>query len=294
MVEVNTVEAEAKADAAFNAGFGSDAPPPAVIETPVDPLAVAEPVKIDGTAPPAVVPEKPQYVRLTKQEWDNTKAAAGKVANLESQLAKLAGSAPNADRIAQQVLEQLRSQTPAGMTVEMSDEDFADLAADFPELAKHTRSALEKVLKKAQIKGTGTASPPAPPVDEGALADRVQFRLEEKTLTRTYPDWVDIVGASPTPDNTSPFRVWLSQQRPEYQKAVNETNSPAEVQEAISHFKASLQRAAPVPATDRAAARRAVIEDAVTPRAEGNAPPLNAPQTAEEAFAAAFKQEKAH
>ena len=61
MAEVNTAEAEAKADAAFGAGFGvtppAEIPPAKVVDEPV-----AEPAKPEPVAAP-VVPEKPQYVR---------------------------------------------------------------------------------------------------------------------------------------------------------------------------------------------------------------------------------------
>lgn len=302
MAEANTAEAEAKADAAFNAAFVEISPnvPEKVAEEPkVQPIS-ADPTPIP---PPAAV-EKPQYTRVTKQDWDNTKAAAGKVANLESQVAKLVGSAPTAERLVEQVLERIQGQ-PAGLNVEISDEDFAELAADFPELAKHNITALQRVFKKVNMKGTGPVaaqvpSPmsPAQPVDVSSVADQVRMRLEEDALKRTYPDWSEIVGRPPNPDakvpDDNPFRAWLAKQSAEYQKAVNETDSPADVQEAISHFKASL-RAAPLAAPiDKAAARRAVIEDAVTPRGEGNPPPLNAPSTAEEEFAKAFNRTKAH
>ena len=303
MAEGNTAEVEAKVDAAFGAAFIEDAPPPAIVETPAAPPVVAEPPKVETPAP---APLPPKYARVLQQDWDNLKASAGKVANLESQVAKLMGSsAPTAERLVELVLERVQAQTPLGLDVEITDEDFAEYAADFPELSKHNITGLQRLFKKARIKGTGPvaagpvvaptpqsmAPPPAPPVDENSIADLVQYRVEEKALKRTYPDWSDIVGQPPIPGAPvpeTPYRAWLAKQSAEYQKAVNETNSPAEVQESISHYKASLRSAVP----DRAAARRAVIEDAVTPRAEGNPPPLNAPQTAEDAFGEGYRQVK--
>lgn len=299
MAEANTAEVEATVDAAFGAGFGDTPPAPAekVVEE-----AKPEPAKPEAAAPPPV-PEKPQYVRLTKQEWDNTKAAAGKVSSLESQVAKLLGNAPKAEQIVQQVLENLRAQTPAGLTVEFSDEDFAELDT-FPEIGTGMRAALERVFKKANVKGTGTADPkppaqsPAQPVDMDAAFEKWQLGREAKALEKAYPDWSDIVGRPPMPGDPvpegNPFRAWLATQPAAYQEEVGQTESPAVVQAAIEKFKASqTQSTAATPAKpDKAAARRAVIEDAVTPRAEGNPPPLNQPQTAEEAFASAFKTVK--
>lgn len=303
MAEVNTAELEAKADAAFAAGYGGT-PPDLLEDVKVVDAPVAEAAEPDAAAPPAPAPEKPQYVRLTKQEWDNTKAAAGKVSTLESQVAKLSAALPSAEKIAQQVLETVRSQTPAGLDVEISDEDFADMAADFPELAKTTRAAVERILKKANVKGTGPAkppaeTPPAPTVDVNAAVEKALLAREAVALEKAYPDWADIVGR-PTDDGVSraegnPFRAWLATQAAEYQKEIGETRSPAVVQDAISRFKASQSSSAPPSSKpDKAAARRAVLADAVTPRADGNPPPLNPPQTADEAFNAGFKAVKKH
>lgn len=300
MAEVNTADVEAKVDAAFGAGFGDTPPAPAekVVEETKPEAVTPEPVVVA----PVVVPEKPQYVRLTKQEWDNTKAAAGKVSSLESQLAKLTGSMPKAEQIVQQALESLRSQTPAGLDVEMSEEDFAELTAEFPEIGKGMKTALERILKKANVKGTGPAQAPVPspaqPVDMDAALEKALLAREAKALEKAYPDWSEIVGRPPTDGAEPPsteFRAWLGKQSPEYQKAVLETDSPADVREAIASFKASQSEpASPSPVPDKASARRAVIADAVTPRADGNPPPLNPPQTAEEAFSKAFKAVKAH
>lgn len=294
MAEPNTAEVEATVDAAFGAAFGGT--PPAPVEKVVEDAPV-EPAKPVAAAVPAVVPEKPRYVRLTEQDWNNTKAAAGKVASLESQVAKLMGSMPKGDQLVQQVLESVRSQTPAGLNVEISEEDFADLAADFPELAKHTRSSLEKIFKKANVRGTGPAQPPAPAVDIDAAVEKVLLSREADALAKAYPDWSDIVGrppaeGAPIPEDNA-FRAWLATQPADYQQEIRQTKSPAEVKAAIDKFKATPRTTTPA-TPDRAAARRAVIEDAVTPRAEGNPPPLNSPQSAEEAFGKGFKAVKAH
>ncbi len=68
--------------------------------------------------------------------------------NLKQQLSKAFGTMGNM----QQLINQVRSQTPAGAVVEITDEDFAELKEDFPELAGHTRAALERILKRANVK----------------------------------------------------------------------------------------------------------------------------------------------
>lgn len=295
MAEVNTAEVEAKAEAAFGAGFDDTPPAPAakVVETPV-----AEPAKPAAVAP-APVPEKPQYVRLTKQEWDNAKASVLKVSSLESQLAKLTGSIPKAEQIVQQAIAAIQAQTPAGQAVEVTDDDVAEIVADFPDLGGSVKKALQKVAGK--LRGTGAAQSPTQPVDIGAEVEKVLTGREKQALEENHPTWRDIVGAvnvsagDQIPE-TNPFRQWLATQSADYQKKINDTNSPAVVQNAIERFLAAKPAQAPPSPKppDRGAARRAVIEDAITPRADGNPPPLNSPQSAEEAFATGFKVGKPH
>lgn len=293
MAEVNTAEVEATVDAAFGAGFGVTPPPPGekvgdepVVETPAQPDAAA--------AAPAPVPVKPQYVRLTKQEWDNTKAAAGKVAVLESQVAKLTGSLPQAEQIVQQVIDRVKAQGPGGANIDPAvlAEAFADQERDFPELAAQNRKAIEHILKNLP----GTASSPASPVDMDAAVEKVLLTREGKALEKAYPDWSEIVGRPKVQGEAPPqteFRQWLAKQPAAYQEEVANTHSPAELRSAIDKFKATDKAPAPNTA-GKAATRRAVIEDAQTPRAEGHAPLPASPQSAEEAFASGFKVGKAH
>lgn len=298
MAEVNTAEKEAKAEAAFSIGFDDTPPviPAKVVEkpeaVPVKPVAVA----------PAIVPPKPEYVRVTKQERDNDKAAIGKIAVLESALAKLTGSIPKADQIVQQAIEKVRAETPAGMNVEITDEDFAEMAADFPELAKTSRAALEKIFKKANVRGTATA--PDPDAINKAVDARLKARddaavaaTREKEMTglqEVYPEWGKIVGqpiamGTDKPVET-PWRKWATTN----DLAALSSDSPAEVQASIAKFMASQKKpTAPAP-PDRAAARRSVIEDAVTPRADGSPPPIAQRESAEDAFGSGFKAARRH
>lgn len=292
MVDPNTAEVEATVDAAFGAGFGVT--PPTLVEKVVDEPVVEAPKPDATVAAPAPVPVKPQYVRLTKQEWDNTKAAAGKVAVLESQVAKLTGSLPDSKQIVQQVIESVRAQTPAGAEIDpqVLADAFADQEKDFPELAQQNRKAIEHILKNLR----GTASSPASPVDMDAAVEKVLLNREGKALEEAHPDWSDIVGR-PKAQGEEPvqteFRVWLATQPAAYQEKVGNTHSPAVLQAAIDKFKGTPKTPSPSPAT-KADARRAVIADAQTPRADGSAPPLAQPQSAEDAFATGFKVGKKH
>ena len=296
MAEVNTAEETAKVEAAFGAPFG-DTPPAPVAK--VESEAKPEPAK--PAAAPAVEapkPQKPEYVRVTRQEWDNNKAAVGKIASLESQIAKMAGSVPNADQIEQRIVEKIRAQTPSGQAVEFSDEDFAELSAEFPELAKLTRTTLERLFKKSGVRGTGPTNS-SNGIDVAKEVQKVLLERDEKAFTKAYPTWSEIVGA-PAVTGGQPvqtdFRKWLTTQPPEYQKAINETNDWSELKESLDAFHNSQRTAAPAPSVtpNRAAARRAVMEDAVTPKTDGAAPPLVQPISAEDAFGASFQKAKRH
>ena len=62
-------------------------------------------------------------------------------------------------------------------------------------------------------------------------------------LAKTYPDWREIVGAvdisKQQPDPNNPFRKWLATRNAAYQKKINDTNSPREIEKAIVLFRAS-------------------------------------------------------
>lgn len=296
MAEVQTAEETAKVDAAFGAGFGDTPPAPAakVVDVPV-----VEPAKPAAVVAPAKPLEKPEYVRVTRQERDNDKAAIGKIAALESQLAKLTGSMPKADALVQQVIEAVRSQTPTGKAVRFNK---AKIAEDFPELADR----LEEAFSDGEVEGTGPASAgvATEPLDlekavESVLTKKAEKEAadkresETKALIEAYPDWGKIVGNPFVMGTTEPvdtdWRKWAAANDP---KAL-ETNSPAEVQASIAKYVASQESPTP-PKPDKGAVRRATLADAVTPRADGAAPPLVQPTNVDDAFAGGFNKSKRH
>ena len=288
MAEANTAELEAKVDAAFGAGFGDL--PPEVVAPPAPDAVVADAPLAEVVAPP-----KPEYVRLTKQDWDNAKAAVGKVASLESQVARLSGSLPDPERIAQQVIDKVRASTPAGGAVELTDEDFAGWKETFPEIGDGMRATLDKIVKRMNVNGAAQPRPAAQSAEVAAVVREILTKRESEDLEEAHPDWSDIVGRPAQPGvspTTTPFRLWLADQPEAYQQKVGTTRSPFVVRSAIDRFKAN--QSAPSTRPDRAAVRRAVIEGAVTPRADGNSPSINAPLTAEDAFGSGFKAVKRH
>lgn len=299
--EVNAAEAEQKAEASFGEGFGVTPPvvetAKVVEETKTEsvaeaPVAAAEPA-------PAPAPEKPKYARVLQSDFDNLKAAAGKVASLESQVAKLTGTVANQAQLEQRIVEKIRAQTqtPAGLAVDMTDEDWAELTDAVPEIAKLTRTTLERVFKKAGVRGAAGAAevPSFKDEDLDKALDRREAKREQDAFVKAYPEWEKIVNRvdvskGERPDETNEFRRWLTQKGAEYQQRIAGTNSYADLHAAVDEFMAS--KTAPAPATkpDRGAVRRAIMEDAVAPRTDGAPPPMRPPPSADDAFTEGFKQ----
>ena len=269
----NTVD-DAAGQAAFDAGFEDKPVEKAPEKTTPEPATEAREPKV----------EAPEYVQITKGDWDTVKAAAMKTASYENQFSKLFGTTGQI----QKVIGTLQSQTPRGGKIEISKEAFAEMEKDFPELANSTRTALEKAL--SGISGTGNGEP-----DDAAI-QRVMAEHNAKVVEReiealedAHPDWRKVVGAvsvGEDPDPENPFRKWLGTKPPEYQARVNGTESAAVISRAISLFQRET-KAPSKPATPaRDNARAGVIRDAVQPKGDGGAPTSS--NTPEDAFLAGF------
>ncbi len=299
MAEVNTAEADQAAALAADAGFatGFTGTPPTEV------AKVVEEPKVEPAKPaPAAPAPKSEYIRVTRQEWDNSKAALGKIPTLESALAKLNGSIPKTDVLVQQIVEKVRAETPAGMAVQFTKEDLAEIAEDFPELAEK----LERALTKGKVKGTGTdAERPAAaePIDidkavESFLTRKAEKEAaaarekEAKELDDAFPDWGKIVGQPIAMGTKEPVETEWRKWATTNDQAALTTDSHAELKASIARFMEATKAPAPPAKPDRAAARRAVMEDAVTPRTDGAAPPLVQPASVDDAFAGGFKKVK--
>lgn len=271
-------QTEEQAAASFAAGFDSETPP----ATAATPPPAAQPVQEE---PAAETPPEPEYVQITKEERDRLMAVADKTANIEAQLSKAFGTMGNQ----QQLINQLRSQTPAGAAVEITDDDFAELKADFPELAGHTKAALERILKRTNLTGTGQpATPTIDPETVRTTAAEIVHAQGLDDLNDLHPGWQDIVGKPDDADN--PYRKWLATQPEKYQELIRTTYSATITARSIDRFKAAQAKpAAPRPQTPARPddARRRVIQEAVQPRGHGTPPAPHQP-TPQDNFDAGF------
>lgn len=250
-------------DSDFNAGYAEQTAPAK------DPKP--EGSKEDGTALAATKPEPapaPEYIQITKSDWDRVTAAADKTAGIEGQLAKVFGTVGNV----KQIVDQLKAATPQGVAIEMPADLLSELEEEYPELAPRLKGVFEKAFKG--IRGTAPAAAQIDPEAIGkAVTDRY-VKAEAEALDDAHSDWREIVGAvsDGNYDANHPFRKWLATQAADYQTKVNTTNSSAVISRAIDRFKAANPASAPKQPAPKDTARQDRIRAALTPKGDGGQP----------------------
>lgn len=246
-------------DADFAAGFNDQTRPTATPDAPADePPAEAAPA------------EAPKYRQITEQEYEELRQRAAAIDEIratrqqdrDATFGKIGG-----------LERQLQALARAGVG-EVSKDDFAELADEFPDLADLTVKGLNRALAKV----AGSAPAPAAPVDErvqAALQPYLQ-RFERQALMQMHPD-LPAIEASPE------FGAWLGAQKPEVLQRLQTDIDSAFVGKAITAFKATRKpQAAPAATT-----RRGRLEAAVTPRGTGAHAPA---RTGEDEFIAGFNE----
>lgn len=284
--EAAAVDDEKLEQAAFTAAVTT---PEVPAEKPAGEPAVAASTVETPPAEPA-----PEYVQITKDQLSRLMASADKTDTMDGQFSKVFGTVGNL----KQLVDKVQAATPAGVDVELSDEVFAEMAEDYPELSKGMRSVFEKAFKKLNLRGTAppAAATPAPvpaeaasPPDVDALVEQALIKKENAKLIKAYPTWRAIVGQEQDKDND--FRKWLATQSAEFQKEIHESQSPAEVQAALDRFTAAKKAPPPKPAQDpapRIQARKDRIQGAVAPKGDGSPPPPGA-MSEQEGFRQGFR-----
>lgn len=260
----------------------------AAVETPIDDqdfenaFADDAPTETPGTDEIALNPEadpeeeQPRYAQITEDEYRRLMEAADTVSKLGHLQDKAFGKIGGIERY----LQQLQSQTPAG--VDISEDDVKDLADEYPELGALQLKVLQKVAGK--LKGTGIGGINSEQVDvliQQRLSDakenvkaEMRRELAEETLDDLQPDWRAV-------RDSEAFRAWLSGQPEPYQQKAATSLSPSYAAKVIGEFKAAAQpKAAPKPSPQRSR-----IEAAVTPKSGGGFTP---PASDEDDFVAGF------
>ena len=235
----------------------------------------------------AAAPETPEYIQITKADWENLKASAAKTEKFEGQFSKVFGTMGEL----QQIVKALQSATPKGMSIDIPADAFAEMDAEFPELAAQLRKGLEKTLKT--VRGTGTASKGDEKPDSEALhkliedaAGKLAERREVAMLDEEYPDWRVTVGQFGDKDN--PYRKWLAAQGAVYEGRINNAKHAAPIIRSIERFEASKAALTnkPKPQVPKPNPQAQRIRDAVQPKGDGGQPkPAN---TADDDFRSGF------
>jgi len=230
--------------------------------------------------------EQPKYRQITEDEYSKLSSAAAAVDELRATVGKQFDTAFGKMGGLERVLKQYQEQTPAGSAVEITEEDFAELRDEFPELVGPQLKALQRVASK--MRGTGgfdesTIQPlleKATPTLVASIRQELAAHNAKETLTETHPQWESIVGNSlESKPASKEFIDWFSTQPQEYQDRLNATMNPVVIGRAIDKFgehQASLKKKAE---------RRNRFEEAVTPKGDGGHEP---PPDDNDAFNAGF------
>lgn len=280
MADEKLQQDELQAEKDFDAGF-TDQPSEAPAAKAAEPETPAE----QATETPAEPVE--EFVQIKKGDFEKLMAAAEKTASLEQQMSKAFGSIGNL----KQMVEAQPKAAPVVGKVELSDEDFAELKADFPELAENTKKAMQRALSKIGV-SAADASAGLSKADVERMMVELQTEKSVDFLDDAHPGWRDIVGRPD--DSECEFRNWLKTKSSTYQKRINTTNDGFEIASAIDAFTEAKQAKAKVQTAQRPTVqdpkqdeRRRVIAGAVLPKGDGG--PAAPRKSAEDWFNEGFQ-----
>lgn len=302
-------EQEDERDADFDAGFaGEDAPSDKDRPTETPAASAEPPAESPAEAPapeaaaPAAAPAEPEYVQIPKSEWETVKSRAAKVdeisATLDRRFDQVAGKI---GRTMEQKIAEIQAAAPTGAALELSEEDLAELSAEYPDMAQAMRKGMNKALSR--LKGTGGADPQALDGRLNSLKQELRQEYVNEAMAAVYPDWQDDV-------RSETFGDW-AKSLPGWNPVINDKESLAKVLadpssalsqwvkanpgETVSLMVSSNVRdaakvmrafykhrdtpppapaAAPTPpAPPAVSVRKAQLAAAVTPRGDGGPPP---------------------
>lgn len=220
--------AEAASDAEFNAGFTQEMP----TATPAfdEPTPTPEPVE-----PP---PEPPKLAQITEEQFQDLLKKATAIDEIKAE------SKQRDDKVfghigqLRQTLDGLKSQGH-GKPVELTDEDFAELRAEYPDLADPTVKGLSKVLQRINA---GQA-PDLSKLEQQFATQSAQTRTEviDAHLDAIVDgDWQEEV-------KTDTFKTWADKQ-PDDVKALADSNAMRDAAKLLRLYQKS--KSAPVVAAE--------------------------------------------
>lgn len=251
----------------------------------VAPTAEEESAEFNGgfEATSAAPADEPKMTQVSEEEYRRLLDGVAKIEGIETALEQRFNTAFGKIGSIEDVVKQLKSSAPAGGKIELSEEVVADLAEEFPEMAKLQFKTLQKLVDtlNASSPAQSNAAQPSPVVDEAAIERRVRRAIAEETLNEFDEKWKETIGL---PDDKgvipdTQFRQWLKKQPAEYQTRVSSTYSASVLTDALAKFKATQLKAQ---------GRREVLDAAVEVTGSGGQAP-NAGKSDDDEFDAGFK-----
>lgn len=246
---------EVQDDAAFTAGFAEargDEPPAEV---------VTEEVQEQQEEPPVVEEQVQNLIAgLTEAQIKDLFIKAGEVDGLKDRIEKLYGKHGEVNR----TLQQLQSREQ-GEAVEITAEDVADIAAEYPELADLQLKALQKIAGKLR---TGGATQ-QPQVDIEALRNEIRSevvsesdrKLEERLIRLKHRDFTETV-------QSQDFTLWMQNNlKPEEQQQLVSSTDADYIIDQLDAFKSWRDQSA-----KQNKQKQNRLEAAITPKGNTNGP----------------------
>lgn len=216
------------------------------------------PVTEDKALEPAE-PEPPKLAQITQEQYDELLSKAAKIDEITAETTRKFNTAFGQLGGLKQNLERIQS-APSG--VQVTEEHFAEMKAEFPELADLTIKGLTKAL--SQLRG---GSPDADP----ALVEQIVEKRVADTVAELRADAMDrlhdIVPGWDKGDKLKDIQTWAASQPEEIQKLANSDRIP----DAAALLRKYRDRPTPPPEPKPAApsTRQRQLEAAVTPRSAG-------------------------
>lgn len=305
-------EEDNESDADFDAGFTAAASPgtprpdavsqdlpgaqtaqPEVQAAASTPEATPTTAPVQPTETPAAGPKKVEIdeaeLEQLRRRAAQSDSASEQIAAMNSKFDKAFGQIGSL----KQVVDKLRTETPVGEQVEISEADFKDLADAYPEIGKLTAQGLNKVLGK--FKGTGGADPETIDkmvterlqVARSEISAEVATTITDATLNGILPRWREKV-------KTPEFDTWMKAQPAEVQ-ALGDSKDLGDAADMLRRFRRHMDRPAatpaPAPTVPKNNVRQRQIAAAVPVRGDGSASSKPA-STDDDDFEAGFKAGK--
>lgn len=233
-------------DADFDAGFTSSP----------EPTTTPEP---ETREPASNAAETPKYAQITEEQLKELLSTASAINEIKGESKKLFDNAFGQLGGMKQRIEQMQSATPAGEPVVLTDDDFAELQADYPDFAKSQMNVMNKILGK--LKGTGSDSAAIERIVSERVAGQtaaVRQEIIDSSLEVVFPDWKKEV-------KSEGFTKWMSAQSADVQ-ALAASDNVGHAAKMLKLYEAAKNVQPP---SVKPSTRQKQIEAAVAPKGIG-------------------------